>query len=63
MRYPTFFILSVQNPMYIYSYSTAQFAPATYHVLSSYKQVMATILDKVTKSADLRISHHKKKKK
>ena len=62
MRYPTFFILSVQSPVYIFSYITAQFAPVTYHVLSSYKQVMATILDKVAKSVDLRNSHHKKKK-
>lgn len=47
--------------MYIFSYSSAQFAPATYHVLSSYKQVVATILDKVAQSVDLRNSHHKKK--
>ena len=48
--------------MYIFSYSSwAQFAPATYHVLSGYKQVMATILDKVDKSVDIRNSHHKKK--
>ena len=59
--YISFFILNVQGPEYIFSYSTAQFAPASYHVLSSHKQVMATISDTVAKGVDLESAHHKKK--